>query len=188
MSSTPALCLGLALAALTPGCIIVIGDRDPDVYPVEPPPDDTGGVACTDEARASVILSVTDFDGLPASDVNVQWSSQVSDIAGQGECADETCSSYVVAWEVAGPIDIWASVSTPDETDPYCWWSSSALTTVEVPMTADGCHVETQYTSVTLPLPSLECADVETEPETEPAEEPGEEPVDECDGPESDCG
>lgn len=184
MSSIRSLSLALALAPLA-GCLPIFGCWVETPMPVEPLPypDDTGGVACTDEARASVMVRVVDFEGAPAPDAVVSWRVPEGDMGGEAECMDEACSSQVAGWEVEGPIELSANLMQPSE-EPGCYWFSSANARVEVPVSADGCHVETQSLTLTLGLPELVCEDdAETPPEQEPVET---EPVHECDG--GDCG
>ena len=98
------------------------------------------GVACTEEARSSVTVSLVDDAGaaIPAE------AEPVVEYAVDGGAAEPCDSidgaSFVCGYEVAGELTISASASG----------FAPASEVVEVPMTADGCHVESQ--SLTLAL------------------------------------
>jgi len=121
---TLALPLGLTLAAC--------GDKDAE--------DSAGGIACTEEARSSVTVSLVDDAGaaIPAE------AEPVVEYAVDGgaavPCDSMDGASFVCGYEVAGELTISASASG----------FAPASEVVEVPMTADGCHVESQ--SLTLAL------------------------------------
>ena len=60
-----------------------------------------------------------------------------------------TCSQVIAGYEVAGTISVYASLEEPSET-PGCTWQGYAFDTATVPLTADGCHVETQEMTLVL--------------------------------------
>lgn len=161
MSTRTLSSLGLltALSALS-GCIFVIEKDGPGTRPIDSGWDDTGWVACTEMAAASVVVSVVDPAGAPVRATSVTWSHGDTDVANQAECMDEMCSSWVAGWEVAGDITVNATLHE-DTPDPCCWISDSAVQTVHVPMTADGCHVVTQSVTLVLDPSSLVCADAD---------------------------
>lgn len=155
--------------ALTPGCVIVFGGGD---KPDEPYPyyEDTAyGYACTDEARASVMVSVVDFEGAPVPDALVQWTGADRESFGTAECLDSSCSSRVAGWEVEGDITVTVQLERPSE-DPACSWTTFAEQSVYVPRTEDGCHVMTQEMFITLPAPALECIEIEGDPPDDPGD------------------
>lgn len=137
-----------ALALLAPGCVFVIdGDKGPDY-------DDTGwGYACDEMAVSSVMVSIVDPSGNPTSATSVWYTSSASEWETPAECMDADCKSWVAGWEISGEITVHAELYRELE-DSACWYEDQDEQTVFVPMTADGCHVETQ--SLTLVLdPSL---------------------------------
>jgi len=157
-----------ALLALASGCIIVIdktggpgeGGVEPEPGGTEPYPIDTGAVtACDDIAYASVVVDVVDPNGAPLSGAIVQWTAPGSDEAPQdAQCSNDDCTEFVAGWEVSGSIDVSATLHQDTE-DPCCWYDDSTSSSVEVPLTADGCHVVTQYVTLTLDPSLLTCAD-----------------------------
>ena len=158
------------------GCILVINTKGGDSgsgpgggggggYP--PPPetgwvDDTGGVACTDMAAASVMVSVVDPSGVPLPGATVTYTTPGSDVPVNAECTDASCTQWVAGWEVGGDITVTASYNTETADDPCCWYEDSVSQTVTVPYTADGCHVMTQSLTLTLNPTHEVCADSTT--------------------------
>lgn len=143
-----ALLLPLLLAL--PGCIIIYKDGGPGATV---PPEDTFYTDCTMEARASVVVTVVDAAGAPLPDATVTWSTGGGEPQA-AECWDGSCAA---GYEVSGEITVYASISQETE-DPCCWLADGTSSTVTVPMTEDGCHVETQELTLTLE-PTLTCAD-----------------------------
>lgn len=127
---SPVSALALALTLVLP--LAACGDKDAE--------DSGGGVACTEEARSSVTVSLVDDAGaaIPAE------AEPVVEYAVDGgaavPCDSMDGASFVCGYEVAGELTISASASG----------FAPASEVVEVPMTADGCHVESQ--SLTLAL------------------------------------
>jgi hypothetical protein len=105
---------------------------DPERPIAAPPPTE-----CTLEARPSLMIQLVDADHGTA--VKAHADSLAAMLEGQtapiqGTCLDEECSMWSVGTEQAGTFHVVANVcGTASELD------------VRVPMTADGCHVETQY-------------------------------------------
>lgn len=154
----------LALSLLS-GCILVIdkgGGPGPGPYPpVETGwVDDTGGVACTDMAAASVLVHVVDPSGAPVPDAAVMWGRPDGEAMTPAECADDACTSWIAGWEIGGDIAVTASYHA-DTPDPCCWYDDSASQVVSVPYTADGCHVVTQDLTLVLDRGSMVCADAD---------------------------
>lgn len=166
----------LALSTLLPlfsGCILVInkggGPGSEPGSPGEPPIviepetgwiDDTGGVACTDIAVASVVVRVVDLAGNPVSGEGVTYAESTWESPQPAECADEGCTSWIAGYEVGGEVTVWA-IYHADTEDPCCWYDSSASQTVTVPYTDDGCHVMTQELTLTLDTTQMSCADAD---------------------------
>jgi hypothetical protein len=103
-----------------------------------------GGPACTDEARASVQVTVVDDGGNPVPSPTVTFTSAQNAAAqpcdtfpGSG---DDT--TFVCGFEVSGDVTVHASA------DPVNY--APAEKTVTVAETDDGCHVVTQEISLTL--------------------------------------
>lgn len=162
--------LGIALLGSASGCIIIIKEEEhvepgtTEPWPGEPgEPGETGwvepdpGTECDDAAYASVIVNIVDAAGLPKSGVNVTWSLSDGAPPMSAQCLDESCTSFVAGWETAGDLMIYAELHEDTE-DPCCWLDAYTSTTVTVPMSADGCHVDTQ--EITLMMdPEMTCAD-----------------------------
>jgi hypothetical protein len=55
------------------------------------------------------------------------------------ECADAVCSTWVAGWEEEGTIEVRANIC-----------GSEYIERIDVPMTADGCHVETQELDIAI--------------------------------------
>lgn len=149
------------------GCILVInkgggpGGGPDGPYPVETGwIDDTGGVACTDIAVASVMVHVVDPSGAPLPGATVTYSEPSGESPMPAECADEACTSWVAGWEVGGDITVTASYNA-NTSDPCCWYSDSVSQTVAVPYTPDGCHVDTQEITLVLDPTHMVCADAD---------------------------
>lgn len=117
-----ALPLGATVLALLPGCELA------------------GPIACTEEARASVQVTVEDDLGNFPNGVSVTLQP-----AGEDEvpCSDfgSTTGEVVCGYEVEGEITVRATAPGygPDEE------------TVTVGRTDDGCHVETVFVTLVLP-------------------------------------
>ena len=98
---------------------------------------DPGGTECTEEARASVTISVVDEEGEALRGASVTFSVDGGDVR-SAECVDgsepEYCARFVAGWEEAGEFVIWV------EKDGYL--SRTYELTVE--MTDDGCHVQSR--------------------------------------------
>lgn len=109
-----------------------------------PPPDDSG-IMCTEEARASVQVSVSGADGAPEPAAVLVEFSQDGEIFEACEAIDD---QFVCGYEVAGELVIRASAEG----------FAPAEQVVEVEMTDDGCHVETQMIELVLE-PEAETAD-----------------------------
>lgn len=142
-----------ALLLLAPGCVFVIGgDKEPE-YP------DTGwGYGCDQMAVSSVMISVVDPSGNPTPATEVWYTTEWSDERQSAECMDADCKSWVAGWEVGGEITVYANLYRTLE-DTACWVEDSDVQTVFVPMTADGCHVETQRLTMVLDPSLILCPD-----------------------------
>jgi hypothetical protein len=98
-----------------------------------------GPVACTDEARASVQVTVVDNNGDAPTNAAVTFqpaNGQEAPCDSSGEASNE----FTCGFEVSGDITIRA---TADGLQP-------AQQVVTVGETADGCHVETEQVTITL--------------------------------------
>lgn len=159
------------LLVASSGCIIVIdktggpGGGGTEPYPgggggTEPYPVDTGvETGCTDIAYSSVVVDVVDPNGAPLSGADVTWTPTGSGATPEAaQCANDDCTEFVAGWEVSGAIDVMATLHEDTE-DPCCWVDDTTTSTVEVPLTADGCHVLTQYVTLTLDPSLMTCAD-----------------------------
>ena len=105
--------------------------------PVDNPPD-PDDPTCTSEARVSVMVTTIDEGGthsVPADEVT--YLANNSSVLQQAHCANEDCSQWAVGYEVSGDIVINANA---------CGDTGSA--TVNVGMTEDGCHVETEHVMI----------------------------------------
>lgn len=128
---------------------IVVDPRD-----CTDPPDDLktpeAGPECDLMARPSVFVYVArQYDDYlaPAPVKELRWTHEGpatgprAKLGGPGYClegnAEDGCSTWTAGWEVAGNI----SVSTE-------WCDTIVSETVTVPMTEDGCHVETQFVTL----------------------------------------
>lgn len=161
----------LALLGSLSGCIIVIkeehwddegwdepgyGGSEPG-YPGDGVDDDPiAEPACTEESYASVLVHIVDADGLPLPGAAVTWTGP-DGVTQEGQCMDEECTSFVTGWEVSGIINIQASYDANTE-DPCCWLTDETDADVEVTLSSDGCHVETEEITLSL-IPQLTCAD-----------------------------
>jgi len=105
-----------------------------------------GPRACTEEARASVMVSIVDAGGAPFPGAAVTWRAD-GGVTHPAECVDftqppATCSHFVAGWEVPGTIEV--------RSEKTGFLTASAA--VVVPMDEFGCHVITrQVTLVMLP-------------------------------------
>lgn len=104
-----------------------------------------GTTACTEEARASVVVTVVDEGGNPVPDARVTYVRD-SDAELQADCmpaagnADlSRCQSWTAGWEKSGQFTIKAT-------------SADGLRHAEQQLSvgADECHVETQQVQLTL--------------------------------------
>lgn len=100
--------------------------------------------ACTEEARASVMVSVLDGAGGPFPGAAVTWRANGGE-AQAAECVDFTqppaaCSRFVAGWEVSGTIEVRA--------EKRGFVPAAAATTV--PMDEFGCHVVTRELSLVM--------------------------------------
>ena len=101
-------------------------------------------VACTEEARASVMVSVVDAVGSPLAGAVVTYL--VNGVQpGTAECADPStpaaqCSLFVAGYELAGAFEIAATRGG----------YRTARANVEVPMDEAGCHVVTRQVTLQL--------------------------------------
>lgn len=102
-----------------------------------------GGVTCTTEARASVMVSVVDLDGAAITDAVVTYSSDGS--AQDQDCFDGGSGSFSCGFEESGPITVTASAEG--------FFDATQTVVVE----ADECHVITA--ALTLELEPLACTD-----------------------------
>lgn len=109
-------------------------------------PDRDGGVDCTTEARASVIVRVVDDAGAAVADASVRWSVPDEDDGGACEASPDG-ESWTCGWERSGELTVTAEAPG----------RSPVEATVEVG--ADACHVQTE--AVTLVLPAPDCTDEE---------------------------
>lgn len=118
-------------------------------------------VDCTMEARASVQVSVVDQNGVALVPSSAEYQVNGGDLT-QVDCmgGEEACSEFVVGWEQAGTFSVTASYEGEVEGDPCCWYNDNQTVEVEVGMTEDECHVETQQITITLDTSSMLCADV----------------------------
>lgn len=118
-------------------------------------------VDCTMEARASVQVSVVDQNGLALVPSSAEFRFNGGDPQ-PVECmsGEAACSEFVVGWEQAGTFSVTASYEGEVEGDPCCWYNDNQTVEVEVGMTEDECHVETQQITITLDTSSMLCADV----------------------------
>ena len=147
---TPAL---LALGALLPGCVIVLGGGpdDPPPVPGDPPEND-----CAEYAAASVLVSVVDPQGAPVRADAVIYSVPWSDEPLDAECADPDCTQWIAGWEIEGEITVEAILDHTDD-GGVCQIQDSESATLSVPMSDDGCHVTTQYLTLTLDPQRMDC-------------------------------
>lgn len=166
MSTLLRLSLPLLILGASSGCIIVIEKEHVDEWPDRPHDQwpDTGepvdsGAPCTEEARASVVVDIVDASGAPLSGAAVTYAGP-DGVIQEAQCVDEACTQLVAGWEIEGEIALTASLRIDTE-DPCCWYEDVQELVVEVPLTADGCHVETQRVSITLDPSQLVCADAE---------------------------
>jgi len=103
-----------------------------------------GPPACTEEARASVMVSVVDAGVTPILGAAVTWRANGGE-SQSAECVDfdlppSACTRFVAGWEVSGTIDIRAEKGG----------FRPAAATVQVPMDEVGCHVVTQRVSLVM--------------------------------------
>lgn len=161
--------LTIALLGAASGCIIIIKEEHVGEHgggTTEPWPGDPGETGwvepdpiteCDDASYASVIVNLVDAAGLPLSGAMVSWSLGDGGPPSEAQCMDESCTSFVAGWEIAGELTIYAELHQDTE-DPCCWLDAYTSTTVTVPMGEDGCHVDTQEITLTLD-PTMSCAD-----------------------------
>jgi hypothetical protein len=119
------------------------------------------GTTCDLMARPSVVLSVAKryddyFQTVDVGAVWYEWDGRTFEAACIPD-GDGGCTAWIAGWERPGRIQ----VSTE-----YC--DAVVDTEVRVPLTEDGCHVQTQY--VILPVAELGCL------ATEPADAPDPDP------------
>jgi hypothetical protein len=98
-----------------------------------------GPVACTEEARSSVQVTVVDADGNAPTNPAVTFQpagGQESPCDSFGEASNE----FTCGFEVSGDITIRATADG----------LQGAEQVVNVGETADGCHVETEQITITL--------------------------------------
>jgi hypothetical protein len=125
----PTTLLALALAPLLPACGY-LGPRD-----------------CTEEARASVVVSVVDEAGTAIHEAEVRFSidggaeemAQCMGMSGGGGLTPIRCENWVAGHERGGNYTI--KVKSPDGTRS----AEQQLTVTE-----DECHVQTQQVTLTL--------------------------------------
>ena len=124
--------LPLALLVASSGCIIIVKDGD-EPYPDDPTVPvvvDSGMVDCEHSPTPSVLVHVVDEGGAPVTPNELSWSSG-GEPPQPAECADESCTTWIAGYDVAGDINVTASVLLASET-PGCWWEGSASATVNV--------------------------------------------------------
>jgi len=100
--------------------------------------------ACTEEARASVMVFILDAGGAPFPGASVTWRANGGE-AHPAECVDfsqppSSCTRFVAGWEVPGAIDVRA--------EKVGFLPATAAVTV--PMDEFGCHVLTREVSLVM--------------------------------------
>jgi hypothetical protein len=106
---------------------------------------DSDGVACTDIAMASVMLSVVDEEGRL---IRGSSASFAVDGERQGGCEGEN-GEFICGWEQAGEFEITASAEG--------FIASSRSITIE--QTEDGCHVVGQELVIVLEREEVACTE-----------------------------
>jgi hypothetical protein len=132
-------------------------DPDDDERPLT----SVDGQRCDLMARPSVYLGVAkqyddSFQPVDVDAVWYEWRGRTFEATCVRE-SDGTCEAWIAGWERPGRI----AISTE-----YC--DTVVDVDVDVPMTEDGCHVETQY--IIMPVKELGC--LATEPEDPPDPDP----------------
>lgn len=108
---------------------------------------------CTLEARPSAIVSLTDERGdeIAGPHATVTYSLGSSTANHVAPCTDATCEHWRVGYEKSGPISINAAAC-----------GGEGATQIDVGMTSDGCHVDTEYVELT--VDDANCPTVTTPP------------------------
>jgi hypothetical protein len=105
---------------------------------------------CSLEARYSVIVDVLgDMEGrdqpVPTERRYFKWSGDEDQRQWPGMCLNEECSQFAAGLEQVGRFEVGAQVC-----------GEVVTTTVAVDKTADGCHVDTQFVTLTAGLDSCD--------------------------------
>ena len=97
------------------------------------------GPLCTLERRASVVVSTyAEVDGrmrpMPAEDPVYQWDGGHDERKVEADCIDESCTQFIAGYEMPGRFEVSAKI---------CGHPVHGDVTVE--KTANGCHVQTEF-------------------------------------------
>ena len=97
---------------------------------------------CTEEARASVQVTLSDAQGVAIAAATVRFQVNGGDWQDATCISTDTslCTEWVTGYETEGTYNIEASKEGYE----------TGTATTEVTLTDDGCHVDTQQVSITL--------------------------------------
>lgn len=140
------------LLLLTSCFLLPRGGDTPIVVAVPPEP------GCDDMAVAALYVEVRDLDGAALEPSTLEWR-----IAGEqwapADCWDESCTSWVAGWNVAGDMEVRASLSGTVDGMACCEHIAEAEARVTIVWDDWGCHPESQEIALELDTQSWECLD-----------------------------